>query len=98
MYPRLECDSTILYALNVRKTDITKEDLELDDPYNTYVYDGLPPGPICNPGWDAIFTALTPGTTDYYYFVSKDDGEILYGRTLSEHNANVAEAREGRGN
>ncbi len=96
-YPKLECDSTILYALKVRKTDITQEDLNLDDPYNTYVYDGLPPGPICNPGWDAIFTALTPAEdTGYYYFVSKPDGEILYGKTLAEHNANVAEAREDK--
>lgn len=93
-FPKLECDSTILYALKIRKTDITQEDLHLDDPYNTYVYDGLPPGPICNPGWDAIFTALTPAESEYYYFVSKSDGEILYGKTLAEHNANVAEVRE----
>ena len=97
IFPKLECDSTILYALKIRKTDITQEDLHLDDPYNTYVYDGLPPGPICNPGWDAIFTALTPAEdTGYYYFVSKADGEILYAKTLKEHNANVAEAREDK--
>ena len=92
-YPKLECDSTVLYAMGTHKTDITDEDLHYDNPYNTYVYDGLPPGAICNPGWASIFTAMYPAETDFYYFVSRSNGEMLYGRTLSEHQKNVATVR-----
>lgn len=92
-YPKLECDSTVLYALGRHKVDITAQDLELDNPYNTYVYDGLTPGPICNPGWSSIFTALNPAQSDYYYFVSRAGGEMLYGRTLAEHRKNVETVR-----
>ena len=92
-FPRLECDSTILYAIRQHKVDITQKDLEVNDPYNTYVYDGLMPGPICNPGWSAIYTSFNPADTNYYYFVSRMSGEMLYATTLSEHNANVAKVR-----
>lgn len=92
-YPKLECDSTVLYALGTHKEDITQEDLHYDNPYNTYVYDGLTPGPICNPGWSAIYTAMNPADTNYYYFVSKSSGEMLYATTLAEHNKNVATVR-----
>lgn len=92
-YPKLECDSTVLYAMNEHKVDITDEDLRYDDPYNTYVYDGLPPSAICNPGWSAIYTAMNPAETDFYYFVSRAGGEMLYGRTLAEHKTNVARVR-----
>lgn len=92
-YPKLECDSTVLYAMNVHKTDITDEDLHFDNPYNTYVYDGLTPGAICNPGWSAIYTAINPADTEYYYFVSRKSGEMLYGKTLAEHQKNVAQVR-----
>ncbi|MBO4423492.1 MAG: endolytic transglycosylase MltG [Clostridia bacterium] len=93
-YPKLECDSTVLYALGVHKTDITQADLNYDDPYNTYVYDGLPPGPICNPGWSAIYTAINPEQSEYYYFVSRSSGEMLYGKTLAEHKKNVQTVRD----
>ena len=93
-YPKLECDSTVLYAIREHKADITQKDLEFDDPYNTYVYDGLMPGPICNPGWSAIYTSFNPADTDYYYFVSRKGGEMLSGRTLAEHRSNVAKVRE----
>lgn len=92
-YPNLECDSTVLYAIKEHKADITQADLNYDDPYNTYVYSGLMPGAICNPGWSAIFTSFNPADTDYYYFVSRKNGEMLYGRTLAEHRANVAQVR-----
>ena len=92
-YPKLECDSTVLYAMGIHKVDITEEDLNYNDPYNTYVYDGLMPGPICNPGWSAIYTALNPAQSDYYYFVSRSSGEMLYGKTLEEHRKNVATVR-----
>ena len=92
-YPKLECDSTVLYALGVHKADITQQDLNYDNPYNTYVYDGLPPGPICNPGWSAIYTAFNPAESNYYYFVSRSNGDMLYAETLAEHNKNVASVR-----
>lgn len=92
-YPKLECDSTVLYALGTHKADITAADLAYDNPYNTYVYDGLMPGPICNPGWSAIYTAMNPAESDYYYFVSRMNGEMLYAKTLAEHNKNVATVR-----
>lgn len=92
-YPKLECDSTVLYAIRQHKADISQKDLEFDSPYNTYVYSGLMPGPICNPGWSAIYTSFNPSTTDYYYFVSRKNGEMLYGTTLAEHRANVARVR-----
>ena len=94
-FPRLECDSTIVYALSCeagkRVTDITLEDLEMDNPYNSYQKDGLPPGPICNPSYNSIACAFDPADTDekYYYFVSDKYGTMYYATTLKDHNANI---------
>ncbi len=71
----LQMDSTVQYLLEERKEDLTQSDLETDSPYNTYLYAGLPEGPICNPGMDSIEAALNPSDTDYYYFMLGDDGE-----------------------
>ncbi len=71
----LQMDSTVQYLLEERKEDLTQADLEIDSPYNTYLYAGLPEGPICNPGMDSIEAALNPSNTDYYYFMLGDDGE-----------------------
>ncbi|MBQ4327449.1 MAG: endolytic transglycosylase MltG [Clostridia bacterium] len=93
-YPKLESDATIMYAIQVRdgerKNALTKEDLEYDTPYNSYLYDGLPPGPIANPGYEAITCALYPANSKYYFFVSDNYGNTYYGRTLAEHNQNRA--------
>ncbi len=93
-YPKLQSDATIMYAIQVRdgerKSYLTKEDLEYDTPYNSYLYDGLPPGPIANPGYEAITCALYPASSKYYFFVSDNYGNTYYGRTLAEHNQNVA--------
>ncbi len=93
-YPKLESDATIMYAIQVRdgerKSYLTKEDLEYDTPYNSYMYDGLPPGPIANPGYEAITCALYPASSKYYFFVSDNYGNTYYGRTLAEHNQNIA--------
>ncbi len=94
-FPKLECDSTIIYALSCiagkRVTDITLEDLELDDPYNSYREDGLPPGPICNPSYNSIACAFDPAETEkaYYYFYSDRYGVMYYATTLKEHEANI---------
>lgn len=71
----LQMDSTVQYCLEERKEHLSAEDLEIDSPYNTYKYPGLPKGPICCPGLESIQAALEPNKTDYYYFMLGDDGE-----------------------
>jgi len=68
---------------------ITKDDLEIDSPYNTYKYKGLPPTPICNPGLAAIRAALNPLTTDYWFYLSDGAGKIHFAKTLEEHQKNI---------
>lgn len=89
---RLDCDSTIQYVLPERKEDLDHEDTLIDSPYNSYKNSGLPPGPISNPTLKAIRAALYPDqtTVKYYFFVSDIDGTMLYARSLTEHNANIA--------
>lgn len=90
----LQSDTTVAFALNVRKVDLSAADLATDSPYNTRVNKGLPPGPIDSPGLDAIQAALHPAQTDYLYFVSKaSTGDTLFAKTLEEHNKNVAKTK-----
>ena len=99
-YAKLECDSTIVYALSCiaghRVTDITLEDLELDNPYNSYKEEGLPPGPICNPSFNSIACAFEPAKTEetYYYFVSDKNGVMYYATNLKDHEKNIAEIKK----
>lgn len=89
---RLQCDSTIVYALQMREGwngDITKADLRGRDPYNTYTHKGLPPGPIANPGKPSIIAALYPADVDYIFFVSRNDGTHYFSSNLAEHNRAV---------
>ncbi len=90
-YPYLNIDATILYVVG-HKDALTKEDLKVDSPYNTYTEKGLPPGPICNPGLDAIYAALNPEDHDYYFYVASgdEDGSHVFSKTLEEHNDAVA--------
>lgn len=81
----LEADPTVLYALGYYKPKLTYKDIKVRSPYNTYLYKGLPPGPIANPGESAILAALKPAHTDYLYFVSKQDGTHQFTKTLKEH-------------
>ena len=84
----LACDPTVIYAVKlVKEYDgiIHRSDLDLDSPYNTYLYPGLPPGPIANPGLAAIEAALSPAQSDYLFFVSKNDGTHAFSRTYGEH-------------
>lgn len=84
----LQCDPTLIYALKMEglyQGNIRKRDFEFDSPYNTYRYQGLPPGPIANSGRDSLIAALHPADSDYLYFVSKKNGEHHFSRTLMEH-------------
>jgi UPF0755 protein len=92
---KLQVDATIQYIL-LNKTGSYKdrvlyEDLEIDDPYNTYLYEGLPPGPICCPGEASIKAAVNPDDTSYLYYVAKGDGSggHAFAKTFKEHQANI---------
>jgi UPF0755 protein len=89
----MQADPTVIYALQkAGKYDgnLTREHLrELDSPYNTYKYSGLPPGPIAAPGRASLEAAAKPADVDYLYFVSKNDGTHVFASTLDEHNRNV---------
>ncbi len=83
----LESCASIEYALPRHKNRrLTYDDLEIDSPYNTYRRQGLPPGPICNPGRKSLEAAIFPARANYLYFVSKGDGSHIFSRTLEEHN------------
>ncbi|HEK86241.1 MAG TPA: endolytic transglycosylase MltG [Candidatus Aminicenantes bacterium] len=85
---KLDCDPTIIYALKLQNRfdgNLRLSDKSLDSPYNTYLYPGLPPGPICNPGKEAIMAALYPAPVDFLYFVSRGDGSHTFNRSYNEH-------------
>lgn len=101
-YPYLESDATIQYFLDARKEDLTEEDLNTDNPYNSYLYPGLTPGAICCPGLDALEAAIYPARPvdangkeiNAYYFVSDVTGKTYYAQTNAGHNANKLKAEE----
>lgn len=85
---KLDCDPTVVYAL--KKDDrylgrLLIKDLTYPSPYNTYLYAGLPPGPICSPGLDSIEAALNPAPEKYIYFVSQNDGRHHFSSSYDEH-------------
>ena len=85
-YPYLNIDATIVYALGGVDHALTYEDLEVDSPYNTYKYAGLPAGPISNPGLNSITAALNPTDTNYYFYaLDEDTGYHYFSKTASEH-------------
>ncbi len=86
---KLESDATIQYFLDKHVTDLTAEQLKIDNLYNTYLYTGLPPGPISNPTDLAINYALYPAQTNYYFFVADVDGHSLFASTKAQHDKNV---------
>jgi UPF0755 protein len=90
----LYADPTVIFALKLAGTwdgNIRKTDLQIDSPYNTYRYPGLPPGPICSPGLASLLAAFEPADVPYLYFVSRNDGSHVFAATLAEHNRNVNE-------
>lgn len=82
----LQTDPTVLYAQGEHKSRVLYKDLEVDSPYNTYKYPGLTPGPIANAGVSSIEAALIPAETDYLYFLATSTGDVLFSKTLDEHN------------
>jgi UPF0755 protein len=98
---KLDADPTVIYALTngtgPLDRELTRADLLEDDPYNTYRYAGLPPGPIACPGRAALEAALHPAETDELYFVADGKGGHLFAKTLEEHARNVAQYRRERG-
>jgi UPF0755 protein len=92
----LQADPTVAYALAKEGRAPTREDLQIDHPFNTYRYRGLPPGPIGNPGRPAIDAVLEPANVPYLYFVAVDDRAHHFSTTLEEHNQAVARYRQYR--
>ena len=90
---RLQTDPTVIYAITEGETSfgrsLKRADLKIDSPYNTYLNYGLPPGPICNPGREALMAAARPQQSHYLYFVADGKGGHRFARSLNEHNRNV---------
>ncbi|MBU1568417.1 MAG: endolytic transglycosylase MltG [Proteobacteria bacterium] len=86
---RLQSDPTVVYSLENHSGAITRSDLQNPTPYNTYTVAGLPAGPICSPGKEALLAVLAPTQTKDLYFVSKNDGTHHFSATLAEHNSAV---------
>ncbi|MFA4872945.1 MAG: endolytic transglycosylase MltG [Patescibacteria group bacterium] len=83
----LQADSTVNYATGKSARAASLTDLKFNSPYNTYLYPDLPPGPIGNPGVSAIKAALSPQESDYWFFLSREDGTTVFSKTLDEHAA-----------
>lgn len=102
----LQTDPTVIYAITKGREEnegmgplgrrLLTKDLKIDSPYNTYLYAGLPPGPICNPGIAAIEAALHPEDNDYIFFVADGTGGHVFSKTLKEHENNRAKWRKIR--
>jgi UPF0755 protein len=87
---RLQTDPTVIYGIwNHFDGNLRRRDLETYTPYNTYAISGLPPGPIANPGREALMAAVHPASSQYLYFVAKGDGTHHFSTNLEEHNAAV---------
>lgn len=85
----LQVDASLKYINGKTSAELTLKDLAEDNPYNTYVYLGLPPTPIGNPGLDAIKAAINPITSPYFFYLHGSDGKIHYATTFDEHKKNI---------
>lgn len=87
----LQVDATLAYITNKKTTKISIEETQIDSPYNTYKYLGLPLGPICNPGLESLKAAIYPKNSEYWYYLSTPEGKTIFSKTLAEHN--IAKAK-----
>ena len=94
----LQIDATVQYARDSQTKNITEywtpvtsaQIKSIESSYNTYKNTGLPPRPICNPGYNSLYAAFHPTKSDYLYYITGNDGKMYYAKTLDEHNSNVA--------
>ncbi len=86
----LQADSTVNYVTGGKDASVSYADTELDSPYNTYKYPELPPGPISNPGMNALQAVMHPAQNAWYYFATDEEGKVYYAKTYDEHLRNVA--------
>ena len=103
---KLQTDPTIIYGIAEKTQNtvfkISKKDILAPTRYNTYVIRGLPPGPIANPGKEALIAAVNPASSDFLFFVSQNDGTHIFSNTYEDHNNAVRKfqqnprAREGK--
>ncbi|MCL4138110.1 UNVERIFIED_CONTAM: hypothetical protein GTU68_028016 [Idotea baltica] len=95
---RLQTDPTVIYGIvggeGSLGRPISRADLRAENPYNTYVIDGLPPGPIANPGRAALEAVINPARTDDLFFVADGSGGHAFAKTFAEHQANVRKWRQ----
>ena len=87
----LQSDITVLYALQEKRVNVTYKDLEVNSPYNTYKYAGLPVGPVCSIPDFTMDDVLNYKSSDYLYFFATKDGEVIYNKTLAQHEKTVQE-------
>jgi UPF0755 protein len=92
----LQIDATVQYARDSQLPHpasywrpVLKSDLDIKSPYNTYLQSGLPPEPICSPGYDSLYAAFHPTPSDYLYYITGNDNQMHYAKTLEEHNRNI---------
>ncbi len=91
---RLQADPTVQYALGGTARRLYYKDLDADSPYNTYRYNGLPPGPICNPGKASILAVLNPAESRYLYFVATGKGGHYFAESLAAHASNIKKYKQ----
>jgi UPF0755 protein len=92
----LQSDPTVIYGIINFDGNLKRQDLLRRTPYNTYLLQGLPPTPICNPGKDSLLAALSPAPVPYLYFVSKNDGSHHFSSTMEEHGRAVWQYQKSR--
>lgn len=97
---KLQIDATVQYLFDKQKDRLLNKDLKTESPYNTYLYEGLPPGPIANPGLASISAAIYPAQSDYYFYVTKKDGTQthLFAETYAQHLKNIQESKKTANN
>jgi len=97
---KLQIDATVQYLFDKQKERLLNKDLKIESPYNTYLHEGLPPGPIANPGLASIEAAIYPAQSNYYFYVTKKDGSQshLFAETYAQHKKNIEESKKTASN